>query len=74
METCSASLIHSFIVAHSVIQIGNKYSSRRTQSNGVPQGSVLNATLLSVAINGIGDRIDPSVTRFLLVVDPQVRT
>ena len=51
------------------VRVGNQFSDRFLQENGVPQGGVLSVALFALAINDIGDVLPQSVGRSLFVDD-----
>lgn len=50
-------------------KVGNVTSNLFTQTNGIPQGSVLSVTLFAIAINGVADNLPTGVTPLLYVDD-----
>jgi hypothetical protein len=52
---------------HFRVRLGTVFSDFYTQENGVPQGSVLSVTFFAVAINGLVNVVDLSVTIYLYV-------
>ena len=51
------------------VRVGNHFSERFLQENGVPQGGVLSVALFALAINDVGDALSPSIGRSLFVDD-----
>ena len=51
------------------VKVGNTFSERKRQDEGVPQGSVLSVTLFALAINGVTSVIPPNILYTLFVDD-----
>ena len=51
------------------VRVGNQFSDRFLQENGVPQGGVLSVALFALAINDIGSVLPHSIGRSLFVDD-----
>ena len=51
------------------VQVGNVFSQRKIQVEGVPQGSVLSVTLFALAINDVTEVIPPGILTTLFVDD-----
>ena len=51
------------------VEVGNVFSQRKIQEEGVPQGSVLSVTLFALAINDVTEVIPPGILTTLFVDD-----
>ena len=51
------------------VQVGNVFSQRKIQEEGVPQGSVLSVTIFALPINDVTEVIPPGVLTTLFVND-----
>ena len=51
------------------VQVGNVFSQRKIQEEGVPQGSVLSVTLFALAIDDVTEVIPPGILTTLFVDD-----
>ena len=51
------------------VGIGSTLSNIQKQEEGIPQGSILSVTFFNIKINGITNRLNPGVDKYLFVDD-----